>query len=338
MDRRELLSQKIVPFDPKTAKTADDVLAQLGNCSFQGRALSRVLDVWERMCRDKDCLRVISLAGAMIPAGMGQIVIRLIEAGLVDVIVPTGAAMSHDLCNIAAQEHQAHYVGSEYADDGVLRDEAINRIYDTYLPEEGFTAAEDALSAILPALEYQKAGDALIVTTADFCRQIGSRLKGHGVLTAAARHGVTIFIPAISDSELGLTIVAGNQRDSHGLPGRVVFDTLADVRAFAEMVRGRTRAGLVTVGGGVPRNWAQQVYPYLKFKLRDDAIEAEGYHYGVRITTDRPEWGGLSGCTISESKSWGKYETGAVEMSVACDATIALPLMATALFQRLGLQ
>ena len=69
-----------------------------------------------------------------------------------------------------------------------------------------------------------------------------------------------------------------------------------------------------------------------------DAIEAEGYHYGVRITTDRSEWGGLSGCTISESKSWGKYETGAVEMSVACDATIALPLMATALFQRLGLQ
>jgi deoxyhypusine synthase len=337
MDRNELLGQKIVPFDPRAVRTANDVVTALGTCSFQGRALARALDVWETMCRDADCLRVCSLAGAMVPAGMGLVVIRLMEAGLIDVLVPTGAAMSHDLCNIAAQDDQAHYVGSEWADDELLREEAVNRIYDTYLPEEGFAAAEDLLAALLPDLDYRRADNGVLtITTADFCAQAGRRLSGFGVLTAAAKHGVRIFIPAISDSELGMTIVAGNQRGTTGLSGPIVFDTLKDVSDFAEIVRGKPRAGLLTVGGGVPRNWAQQVYPYLKFKLRDDAIDADGYHYGVRITTDRPEFGGLSGCTISESKSWGKYDTGAIETSVVCDATIALPLLATALLERLG--
>jgi deoxyhypusine synthase len=336
MDHDELLNEKIRPFDPRTAHSANDLVTALGGCSFQGRALARALDVWEAMARDQDCLRVMSLAGAMIPAGMGLIVIRLMEAGLLDVLVPTGAALSHDLCNIAGDDFQAHYVGDEWAEDESLRDAAVNRIYDTYLPEEGFTRAEDALAGILPHLTYRKSGDVLTITTADFCRQVGARLAGQGVLTAAAKAGVKVFVPAISDSELGMTIVAGNQRNTIGAGGRIVFDTLSDVSDFAAIVRGRPRAGLVTIGGGVPRNWAQQVYPYLKFKLRDDAILADGYHYGVRITTDRPEFGGLSGCTISESKSWGKYETGAVEMSVVADATIALPLLATALLERLG--
>lgn len=336
MEKHELLREKILPIDPLAVGTINDLVTALGRCSFQGRALAHALDVWEAMCRDRDCLRVLSLAGAMVPAGMGLIVIRLIEAGLIDVIVPTGAAISHDLCNIVAQDAQAHFVGDEWADDEALREAAVNRIYDTFLPEEGFVLAEDALAELLPKLEYQRQGGLLSIGTADFCRQIGLRFSGIGLLTAAARAGIKIYIPAVSDSELGMTIVAGNQRQTLGLPGRVIFDTLSDVREFAELVRNRPRAGLVTIGGGVPRNWAQQVYPYLKFKLRDDAVEADGYHYGVRITTDRPEFGGLSGCTISESKSWGKYETGAVETSVVADATIALPILATALLERLG--
>jgi deoxyhypusine synthase len=273
----------------------------------------------------------------MIPAGMGLTVIRLLQAGLVDVIIPTGAAISHDLCNIVAAGQQAHYVGSEFADDEVLRDAAINRIYDTYLPEDGFAAAEKALAGVLPRLTSPRSGEvALIITTADFCRQLGLLLTGFGLLTEAARAGATMYVPAISDSELGMTVAAANQSPAHGAPGRIVFDALSDVEHFAQQVRSRKRAGLVTIGGGVPRNWAQQVYPYLKYKLRDATIATEGYHYGVRITTDRPEFGGLSGCTISESKSWGKYETRAVETSVVSDATIALPLLATALLERLG--
>lgn len=334
--REKHLVEKIAPIDPLQCGTPDKLLRQLRRCSFQGRALAFAVDVWERMCRDEDCLRVISLAGAMVPAGMGVLVVRLIEQRLLDVVICTGATISHDLCNICAEGQQAHYLGDPQADDEELRQLQIDRIYDTYITEDAFYHAEAILDAILKELEYRVQGQYRLISTADFCRQVGQKLSGRGILTAAARHNVPIFIPAISDSELGLNIVAANERNWFGDGSRVVFDTLSDVEDFGRLIMGKPRAGLVSVGGGVPRNWAQQIYPFLNMKTRKEKAPASGYHYGVRITTDRPEFGGLSGCTISESKSWGKYDNRAVEATVICDATIALPLMVSALLERLG--
>lgn len=332
------LQQKIRPIDPLAVRTTSEFVGALSGCSFQGRALSFALEVWEAMCRDKECIRVISLAGAMVPAGMGTVVIRLMEAGLIDAVICTGATLSHDLCNIVAQDEQAHFVGHEHEDDEVLRAEEINRIYDTFLPESAFRSAEQRLAALLPDLQYDSvSGGLLTIKTCHFMAQVGARLKGTGLLTVAARKGIPVFVPAISDSELGLDVLAANVKGALGTGRRVVFDTLGDVDEFSRMIAGGPeRAGLVTVGGGVPRNWAQQVYPYINMKAKTRVDGADGYHYGVRITTDRPEFGGLSGCTISESKSWGKYENEAVEASVVCDATIAFPLLVTALFERLG--
>ncbi len=333
------MSRKIEPVDPVEARSVNELITALSGCSFQGRSLSFALDVWEAMCRDSDCFRVMSLAGAMVPAGMGLTIIRLMEHNLVDAIICTGATLSHDMCNIVASDEQAHYIGSVNDDDVSLRNEEINRIYDTYLPEEGFRKAEKVLIAMLPEFEYDAICDGIhTITTNSFCTQLGNMLKGRGILTEAARHGVKLFVPAISDSELGMNVVFGNETGALGNGRRVVFDTLGDVDQYANLLlNGPVRSGLVTLGGGVPRNWAQQVYPYLNMKNRDHNPIADGYHYGVRITTDRPEFGGLSGCTISESKSWGKYENEAVESSVVCDATIAFPLLASALFERMGI-
>lgn len=336
MGRSSILKQKIVPLDPQKARTLDALVTALGLCSFQGRALSQALGVWEQMAHDKNCLRVMSLAGAMVPAGMGLIIVRLIERGLLDALICTGATLSHDLCNTVAADDQAHYIGSECADDAMLRDKEVNRIYDTYLSEYQFVRAEYALLKILPRVAFPYESETRrAITTSDFCRQIGSLLPGHGILTAAATHGVAIFVPAISDSELGLNIVTANAEGRFGPKRTMEFDTLGDVEAFGDLIASKPRAGLISIGGGVPRNWAQQVYPYLNMKVQDKRVKAEGYHYGVRITTDRPEFGGLSGCTISESKSWGKYKDRAVDASVICDATIALPLLAGALLERL---
>jgi len=333
---RKLLKRKIVPIDPVASGRVCDLVSNLATCSFQGRSMAYALDVWEAMARDRDCFRVMSLAGAMVPAGMGLVIIRLIEARLVDAIVCTGATLSHDLCNTVAQSDQAHFLGDECADDEVLRDEAINRIYDTYLPESAFQSAEHALMNMYGQLRFEAEAPGLrSLSTESFCRQIGLLLPGRSILTAAARHQVSLFVPAISDSEMGLNVVAAGARNEIPGGGRIEFNTLRDVETFAGMVVKKKKAGLVSIGGGVPRNWAQQVYPYLNMKVFDKRVKADGYHYGVRITTDRPEFGGLSGCTISESKSWGKYENQAVEASVICDATIALPLLSTALLQRL---
>lgn len=333
---KKILKQKIVPIDPLTSGKVCDLVDALAGCSFQGRSMAYALDVWEAMVRDRDCLRVMSLAGAMVPAGMGLIVIRLIEAGLVDAIVCTGATLSHDMCNTVAPREQAHYLGDEFADDEVLRNESINRIYDTYLPEAAFESAEHALVKLLGKLTYDAQAPGIrLVSTQSFCRQVGNLLPGRSILTAAARHDVSLFVPAISDSEMGLNVIAAGVRGEVPGGGRITFETLRDIELFAQLVAGKKRAGLVSIGGGVPRNWAQQIYPYLNMKVFDGRVNADGYHYGVRVTTDRPEFGGLSGCTISESKSWGKYGLQAVEASVICDATIALPLLSTALFQRL---
>jgi len=334
---KKALKKKIVPIDPIASGRVCDLVSNLATCSFQGRSMAYALDVWQAMALDKNCFRVMSLAGAMVPAGMGLIIIRLIEARLIDAIVCTGATLSHDMCNTVAKEEQAHFLGDEFADDEVLRDESINRIYDTYLPETAFQSAEHAMMKLYGKLKFEaQAPGYRSLSTESFCRQVGMLLPGRSILTAAARHGVSIFVPAIADSEMGLNVVSAGARKELPGGGRIEFNTLRDVETFAAMVVAKKKAGLVSIGGGVPRNWAQQVYPYLNMKVFDKRVKADGYHYGVRITTDRPEFGGLSGCTISESKSWGKYENQAVEASVICDATIALPLLSTALFQRLG--
>ena len=107
--------------------------------------------------------------------------------------------------------------------------------------------------------------------------------------------------------------------------------------SFEELVESHPTCGCIVVGGGVPRNWAQQVFPYLDVVHRVKLMDCKfpGFAYGIRLSTDRPEFGGLSGCTFEESKSWGKYREDARFESVVCDATISLPLVATALLERL---
>lgn len=337
MTQDPFLREKITPFDPLAARSAAEILDALSRCSFQGRAMAEALGVWERMCRDDGCFRVMTLAGAMVPAGMGLLVIRLIEAGLVHAIVCTGATVSHDVANSVEEGGQAHYLGRPDADDVHLRKERINRVYDTYITEVAFQRAEKIVKGLLPKLAFDNVGGGVhVITTHSFCRQLGGLLPGRGILAAAAKADVPIYIPAIADSELGLDVINGNDEDVLGKGHRLVFDTLSEVNDFARRLTGSPRGGIVSVGGGVPRNWAQQIYPYLDMKPVEVGVKTAGYHYGLRITTDRAEFGGLSGCTISESKSWGKYESEATHASVICDATIALPLLVTALLERLG--
>ncbi|HVR75368.1 MAG TPA: deoxyhypusine synthase family protein [Planctomycetota bacterium] len=318
---------KVRPFDPRTVKTVDQLCLALAGCGFQGRKLSRAVDVWEAMCADTGCIKVLTLAGAMVPAGMGETIMRLIEGGAADVIVSTGANVTHDFVNAVVD--QGHYLGSEYADDDELREHRTNRIFDVYIPEDHYESGENFLLGV-----FQKEGiRERKFSTAEFTRFLGERLPRRSFVTVAARCNVPIFVPAASDSELGIALAVYRKRD--GI--HVSFDEVSDIERFAELIRSKPRCGCIVVGGGVPRNWAQQIFPYLDVLSRSDpdARAFPGYSYGVRISTDRPEFGGLSGCTFEESKSWGKYAAEARFESVVCDATIALPILACALLERL---
>jgi len=320
---------KVRPLDPRGLTSIDDLCRALAGCGFQGRKLSRSADVWEAMCRDGDCVKILTLAGAMVPAGMGEVVMRLIEARAVDVVVSTGANITHDYVNAVVD--QGHYLGSEYEDDDELREHRTNRIFDVYIPEDHYEAGENYL---LDVLRKEGIRDRTF-STAEFTRLLGERVKRRSIVKVAAENGVPIFVPAASDSELGIALAVYRKRDGF----RIAFDEVSDIESFAEIIRSKPSCGCVVVGGGVPRNWAQQVFPYLDVLGRSDpnARVFPGYSYGVRISTDRPEFGGLSGCTFEESKSWGKYAKGARFESVVCDATIALPILASALLARLSL-
>jgi deoxyhypusine synthase len=319
--------KKVRPIDLRKVSSLDQLCRALGGCGFQGRKLSGVVDVWEAMVDDPECLKVMTLSGAMVPGGMGEVIMQLIEAGAVDAIVSTGANVTHDFINSVVD--QAHYLGSEHEDDDELRKHRTNRVFDVYIPEDHYDSGEQFLLDLL-----QKKGlSEHRFSTAEFTRLLGRSVPGRSVVKVAAQMDVPIFVPAISDSELGIAVALYRKRNGMS----TTFDEVNDIEVFAKLIRSRPRSGCIVVGGGVPRNWAQQVFPYLDV-LAESEKEAErfyGYSYGVRISTDRPEFGGLSGCTFEESKSWGKYTAEARFESVVCDATIALPLIVGALIERL---
>src|SRR5438270_11368473 len=106
--KEEYLGKKIHPVSAIDVRSIEDLLRRLGGASFQGRALSRCLDVLENMVRDQDCKLVMTMAGAMVPGGMEEIVTQFIEHGISDVLVTTGANISHSMVNHADAENQAH--------------------------------------------------------------------------------------------------------------------------------------------------------------------------------------------------------------------------------------
>ncbi|MCE7934870.1 MAG: hypothetical protein DYG96_09790 [Chlorobi bacterium CHB2] len=334
--REEYLQKKIAPVSPKDVAGVNDLLERLGGCSFQGRALSRCLDVLEHMVRDEECMVIMTLAGAMVPGGMEEVVTQFIEHGIIDALVSTGANMSHSMVNHADPENQGHFVGATAVDDAELFEHHINRIYDTFLPEDGYHKGEVLLEAILTKYFADNGIDPLqpwLVRPQELFRLTGLALDSmgkRGILAAAARHNVPIYCGATTDSEYALNLVKYNMRNNW----KIVLDELADVHVFAHSLLAKERGGTLIIGGGVPRNWAQQAWPLLEMT---GATERHGYDRTVRIYTDSPSWGGLSGCTISESVSWGKYTENAVSAEVQCDATIALPMLAVGLFERLGI-
>ncbi len=331
----DYLRTKIDPISPRDVSGVEDLLRRLGGCSFQGRALSRCLDVLENMVRDEECLVVMTLAGAMVPGGMEEVVTQLIEEGAIDVLVTTGANISHSMVNHADEENQGHYVGAVAVDDADLFRHHINRIYDTFLPEDGYHKGEMLLEEILRSYFEQQHIDpssGWTVRPRELFGLVGSALSAagrRGILAAAAAHDVPIYCGATTDSEFALNLVKYNLRNDW----RLGLDELGDVDDFARSLLDRPRGGTFIIGGGVPRNWAQQAWPLLEMT---GATERHGYDRTVRIYTDSAAWGGMSGCTISESVSWGKYAADAVAAEVKCDATIALPLLAVGLFERLG--
>jgi deoxyhypusine synthase len=325
------------PLDLSKIRTVDELVRAMGRTAFTGRQIGDGVDVLEEMARDKDCFIVMTLAGAMTVAKMGLIFCDLIESGIVRAIVSTGALMAHGLVEATGLKH---YRYDPKMDDRELFKAGYNRVYDSLEPETNLDHVEEVVEAVLWDWDPDE-----IVCSWKLNRRIGEHLlrhaEGRGILKSAAAHNVPIFVPAFSDSELGIDFVLHKkQRSRKGIP-TLRFDPFDDFEHYAKTMLATKRMGILTIGGGVPRNWAQQfgVYAELLARRGYEKIPLKRYNYGVRICPEPVHWGGLSGSTYTEAVSWGKFvppEEGGRLAEVYDDATVALPLMAAALFERLG--
>ena len=285
--KEEYLTEKISPFNVYKIKNIDDLLKSLKKCRFQGRNLGRALDILYKMVSDEDVLTVLTLSGAIVPAGMGDLVCVLIEHHLIDAIITTGATISHDLVDVFT--NGGHYIGNSNVDDKELFKQRINRIYDVYLPEDNYINTERKLLGIIQRVFNKKT---IHMIPSEFLERIGNSIEERCILSLAAQNKIPIFVPAFSDSEFALDLIKYSIREGFNFQ----FDILGDVRKFGEIIKNSKETGTIIVGGGVPRNWAQQIFPLLD---QLETIKNFGYDYSVRIHTATEYDGGLSGCTIS---------------------------------------
>ena len=315
--KSRFLRVPVEPFVVEAGLGADEVLKRMEKVSFQGRSLATARGIWEKMLAG-DCTIFLGVAGALSAGGMRLIIAHLLERRYADCLVSTGANLYHDLHETRGRRH---YVGSPRENDAALQADRIDRVYDTYASEQEFCENDDWIADFALTLERRP------YTSREFLYRLGGHLwettGRDGILTAAHRAGVPIFCPAIADSSIGMGLSQARHRD----PAAGHIDVIGDIIESANLVIRHPRTASVVLGGGTPKNFINQASVQAEFF--DDRVG--GHRYALQIVTDVPHYGGASGSSLEEAQSWGKLASDAEQVTVHADATIALPLLASAL-------
>jgi deoxyhypusine synthase len=321
MERRDYLREPVNHIKISGALTVDQLMQQFKNSgSFGAGRLSSACDIYERMLRDKDCTVFLALSGAVIPAGMRTIVVDLIRRHLVDVVVSTGACMVHDAIEAVGGHH---YKGGWAVNDSELYRYHLFRIYDIFVPEEDFVRLDFKFSEMYTDIARERKGESL--ASNEFAYEIGKRLTDeNSILRAAYEEDVPIFLPSVRDSEFGFIhwLHSSQAEQKHILQ----VDAFKDVPTICNICAKSPKNGMIVIGGGVPRNTIQS----------SALASKKGLDYGIVITMDRPETGGLSGSTLEETVSWGKMKGSADHVMVIGEALMVFPIIIASSMERLG--
>jgi deoxyhypusine synthase len=348
-DGREDGLRPLVSLNLNEVDSFSQLLDAMSDTAFSGRSAGEAARILTGMFADSECGVVMTVTGAMTVAKQGRIICDLIERGCVQAVVATGALIAHGLTESIGL---SHYRTDPNQSDEELFEKGYNRIYDTLEMEANLNDVSEMVSQVLG-----EADDGQTWSASSFCRAVGRRLSdqdaGIGILRSAYENDVPVYIPAFTDSELGLdfatfaiehTLRSADNRSAHSLDECLtnppVFNPFLDLFDYAKCVSRFKHLGIFTIGGGVPRNWAQQVGPFIDITNERCGTEfaPPRFRYGVRICPEPVHWGGLSGCTYSEGVSWGKFFSpadGGQFAEVYSDATVILPLLIKAVMERL---
>ena len=324
--KRELLQTTIQHIDMKEHNVVPLVDA-MQRMAFSSRDLARAASIYERMLEDRDCAVILCLAGSLISAGLKQVVVDLIRNNMVDAIVSTGA-------NIVDQDFFEslgfkHYIADDRLksgnEDSMLRELMIDRIYDTLIDEEELRICDDTTKQIVDELEPRPySSREIIAAMGAYLDREGKTLEKTGVdgiVYAAWEKHVPIFCPAFSDCSAGFGLVA-HQHERQNKPV-VSVDSAKDFYELTRLKIENPTTGLLMIGGGVPKNFAQDIVVAADVL----GVEASMHKYAIQITVADVRDGALSSSTLKEASSWGKVDT-VWEQMVFAEATLAFPLIA----------
>lgn len=313
--KKDFLKETIQHIDIKKHNVIP-LVQDMKNMAFSSRDLAQAAEYYDMMLADPNCSVMLCLAGSLFSAGLKNVVVDMIRNNMVDTIVSTGAIMvDQDFFEGLGFKH---YKGNQFADDNVLRELMIDRIYDTYIDEEDLRTCDMTIANICDTLERRP------YSSREFIWHMGEYLSKHGknkdsVVLAAYEHNVPIFVPAFSDCSAGFGLVHHqfNNPDSH-----LSIDSAKDFLELTKLKLEAFETGLYMIGGGVPKNFAQDTVVAAEILGKDVPM----HKYAVQVTVADDRDGALSGSTLKEASSWGKVDM-TYEQMVYCEATIAMPLI-----------
>ncbi len=311
-----------IQIDPD--KTVSELVSEMALTGFQGRKLGEAADAWTAMLKKREIVIWMGVAGAMVPAGMRELITYLIRRRMIDVLVTTGATLYHDAYESIGGKH---FLGTDQIDNVMLRRHRIDRVYDVYADERKFYQLDVMIekefsSRLQPGRPYSSRE-----VMHEFGKWVSEMAGGRdGICISAYESGVPIFVPAFCDSGMGFSLMFSNRRRKR----HIIVDHMRDVDESSRITEKSRNTAVIIVGGGVPKNFIQQTAVIASYQTRHDRTHS----FAIQFTTDVPQWGGLSGSTFEEAQSWGKYNPRATMVQCFADATISLPVVVQALSQR----
>ena len=299
------------------------IIDSMSKMSFVSRDTANAAGILGEMLKDKDCSIFLTLAGSTSAAGCMQIYSDLVKYNMVDAIVATGASIiDMDLFEALGFKH---YQGSQFQDDSQLRDNYIDRIYDTYIDEEQLQICDKTICTIADSLKPKA------YTSREFIKEIGKYLKKNSkkknsLIEIAYDNNVPIFCPAFTDSSAGFGLVLHQEKNPKN---HITIDSIREFRELTEIKIKSNTSGLLMIGGGVPKNFIQDTVICAELLGKKVAM----HKYAIQITVADSRDGACSSSTLKEASSWGKVNTSKEQMIFA-EATSVLPLIASDAYHR----
>ena len=299
------------------------IIESMDKMSFTSRDTAKAANIFNDMLSDKNCTVFLTLAGSTSAAGCMKIYSDMIKYNMVDVIVATGASII-DMDFFEALGFR-HYQGSQFQDDTQLRENYIDRIYDTYIDEEELQKCDKTICSIADSLEPKP------YTSREFIKEIGKYLKTNSkkkgsLIETAYDNNVPIFCPAFTDSSAGFGLVMHQEKNPNKY---ITIDSIREFRELTEIKIRSKSSGLFMIGGGVPKNFVQDTVVCAELLGKN----VDMHKYAVQITVADTRDGACSSSTLKEASSWGKVDVSKEQM-VFAEATSVLPLIASDAYHR----